>query len=198
MSPKTIWLYGIIVLALITGTYTITSKIYKSGYKSGVDTTTIDFNSRITAMELLHTETTDKLKQTNQILANQIRDDIGKIDRDYIITLEQQNAKMQDTLNGISDGTLRLYDHGASETSTDTAGTDSTTTCPVGNHDKKDSGLSKETSRFLVSITNEADRNTEQLTACQNLVKTYLDVIEQYNQSLSQGRSGLRVTGNQD
>jgi len=175
-----------IVGGLVYGTWATVEYIYSSGFTSGVSAADLKNSKALKEQSISYKQEVDRLKSTVSLLEDQISKSVSEIDTDYINTLEKQNDELQDTLNAINSGSIRLYDNGTLPTTSDTteATGDSTTPASCGNNDTEGVKLSKETSRYLVQSASRADEYTGQLTACQNLVKTYLEVINQYNQSL--------------
>lgn len=185
------------VALVVFGTWKTIEYIYANGYEAGVLTTEQSYERRLTEQATQYNTEVQRLKDANDELTESAKVNVNQLDTDYIETLEQKNAELQAIMDSINTGSLGLYDHGVPtppETGPTTTDSTADTSCE---HNAAPSGrLSKETSRVLVGLTGAADRNTEQLAACQTLVRTYLDVISQYNQSLSSGGlSGSLPTG---
>lgn len=94
-----------------------------------------------------------------------IEKDLAAIDTSYQKGLEDGKKHNDDVLARINAGTLRLYDQNRALRETCAAGNSSVSDGASGGE------LSVEASRFLYELAAEADRNTEQLTACQNTLK---------------------------
>ena len=195
------WLLILVtILGLITVTWKTVEYIYEQGYGAGVDATTKIFNDKIDTQRQNHQNAIDELREKNAKLTSHAADQVSDIDKDYVNNLEKRNEEMQSIIDRINRGDLGLYDNGVSSASeTGNASASGTTEASGSCHATEKPRLSKETSRILIGLTGEADSVTEQLTSCQKLVSTYLDVINQYNQSLDLGTpTGLQTTGKQD
>lgn len=182
---------------VVIGTWKTIEYIYANGYEAGVLATEQSYERRLTEQATQYNTEVQRLKDANDELTETAKVNVHQLDNDYIKTLEQKNAELQAIMDSIDTGALGLYDNGVpTPPETDPTTTDRTTDATCKYNAAPSGRLSKETSRVLVGLTGAADRNTEQLAACQALVKTYLDVISQYNRSLnSGGLSGLLPTG---
>lgn len=190
----------VVVLGLTASIWKTIEYIYEQGYGAGVDATTKTFSEKIETQRQNHQDAIDELRAKNSELSKAVADQVSDIDKDYVNNLEKRNEEMQGIIDRIDSGDLGLYDNGVSPTTeTGNSSTVSTTETSGSCDATEKPRLSKETSRVLVRLTGEADSVTEQLTSCQALVKTYLEVISQYNQSLSLGTpTGSQSTGKQD
>lgn len=195
------WLLIIVaVIGLAASIWKTVEYIYEQGFKSGVAITTKTFDEKIDIQRQNHQDAIDELRKKNSELSKAVADQVSDIDETYVNNLEKRNEEMQGIIDRINSGDLGLYDNGMSTTSKTGDSSASGTTEASGSCNATEKPrLSKETSRVLVRLTGEADSVTEQLTSCQALVKTYLEVISQYNRSLDLGTpTGSQTTGKQD
>lgn len=191
------WIFAIGgVLLLILGIYKGISTIYSTGYIAGELSSEELHRSEQDKQRIIYEQKLTELRKTNQVLTTKVAQQVTHVDAEYIKQLEQDNAQLQTTLDGVSDGTIRLYVQPETPTDSRDSGTASTPTTTEQCDATERQQLPKETARYLIRLTAEADRNTEQLKACQTLVQIYLDTVTQYNLSLAQAQShGSLPTG---
>lgn len=163
-------LFVVGIVALVVGWL---SNIYNGIYEKGVKAERVEWQQKeAQAAELRNKkikELTEEVKEIERIYASKF----AKIEADHKKEIENANAQKQRDVAAAKSGALKLRWTAKTESGTggNTTGKSAGGAC-IGNGATQGE-LPREITANLYTLVNDADGNTEQLTACQDVLREF-------------------------
>ncbi len=162
-----IWVKIGAFLAITAVLTVLAMRAYDWAYDNGVTDQKViaatEKNKRLIATNKALIDTQTKLSQLEYDYAKLVTSNSDQ----YQKGLQDGQIKKRDIIASINAGTLKLQDNYAARTDCPTSATIAGDPSSGGRNATSDTGLSRETSEFLISLASEADDVVKQLTACQ-------------------------------
>jgi len=167
-----------IITLVVLGIYT--TLIYNHGASTMKDKLLLKYNQMVSEKEDAILKLKNDLAQERQagITASEL------LTKQYQERINEQQEKYESAIDGLESDNFRLRVNIGEGDPIETGTAISTTpqSCDDGN---RTTYLPTETSRFLIREATAANGVVEKLTACQNTVKLYLELVDKYNRSIT-------------